>query len=85
MDKKKHPNEPGFITRKSELTEDELKELQWKAKKEERLAAERNQLFIILWIGIGLLLSAMADDVSYYHWLAALIASGLYSFIIYKR
>jgi|GEM_PF-2239197 len=85
MDKGKHPNEPSFITKKKEPTEDELKSLQWEAKKAEKLASERLQLFLILWFGLGFLFSAMSDKVSYYHWLAAIVISGIYSYGFYKK
>jgi hypothetical protein len=84
MDNNK-PEPPEFITKKRvESAEDIYAELK-KAQHESKVKAERSQLFIILWIGLGVMFSALSDKLSVMHWIIALIISGVYSFGFYKK
>jgi len=58
---------------------EEMKRLQAEARKEEALKEERNQAFIIGWIGGGFLLSAGMDSMTA-GFLVALIISAIYAY-----
>ena len=54
------------------------------ASKIEKIENERNTIFIILWVGIGILFSALLDS-SVFAWVLAIVISAIYSKLLHKR
>lgn len=50
----------------------------------EKIENERNTIFIILWVGIGVLFSALLDS-TVLAWVLAIVISAIYSKLLHKR
>lgn len=50
----------------------------------EKIESERNAIFIILWVGIGILFSALLDSLVF-AWTLAIVISAIYSKLLHKR
>jgi len=50
----------------------------------EKIENERNTIFIILWVGIGILFSALLDSLIF-AWVLAIVISAIYSKLLHKR
>lgn len=51
----------------------------------EKNKKDRNQLFVILWIFIGAILSSLVEATPVMAWLIALAIAASYSFLFYKK
>ncbi|WP_368484983.1 hypothetical protein ABZP26_12190 [Pseudoalteromonas sp. SD03] len=49
-----------------------------------KIESDKNQLFIILWVGLGFLFSILSEELLS-SWVAAIVIAGTYAYGFYKR
>ncbi|HCU64577.1 MAG TPA: hypothetical protein DF774_02325 [Rheinheimera sp.] len=68
----------------TEMSKDDIQSALTEAKRREKLKEEQNQLFVMIWIGLGALMSVLWSDVVL-GGITGLIAGAVYAYGIHGR